>query len=93
MNLVLWLHGKHGVVRFAPYDECERLSAEQRWRAYRWEQARPVWQELAGGSLWRLGGRDGERGGACGKPDTTGALAEASTSLVDEDDAAAFEEL
>lgn len=33
-NLILWLHGPHGVVRFAPHDEADRLTAAQRWGAY-----------------------------------------------------------
>jgi len=30
-NLVIWLFGEDGTVRFAPYGEDERLSVEQRW--------------------------------------------------------------
>ena len=29
-----WLHGPHGVVRFAPHDASERLTAEERWARY-----------------------------------------------------------
>ena len=30
-NLVIWLYGKDGSVRFAPYELHERLSVEERW--------------------------------------------------------------
>lgn len=30
-NLIVWLHGKYGVVRFAPHDEADRMTAWQRW--------------------------------------------------------------
>ena len=30
-NLVVWLFGEGGYVRFAPYEEAERLSAAERW--------------------------------------------------------------
>ena len=33
-NLIVWLHGPHGVVRFAPHDEADRLSPRQRWAAF-----------------------------------------------------------
>jgi len=33
VNLVVWLFGEHGVVRVAPHDPFERLSAHQRWAA------------------------------------------------------------
>lgn len=33
-NLIVWLHGPYGVVRFAPHDEPDRLTAAQRWRAF-----------------------------------------------------------
>lgn len=51
VNLVLWLHAKHEVVRFAPYPEPERLSAVQRWNAYPWEEsgAAQVLRGLAAG--------------------------------------------
>jgi hypothetical protein len=30
-NMIVWLYGKNGVVRIAPYEPQERLSREQRW--------------------------------------------------------------
>ena len=30
-NLIVWLFGEGGYVRFAPYDEAEQLSAAERW--------------------------------------------------------------
>ena len=33
-NLIVWLHGKYEVVRFAPHDEHERLTPAQRWHLY-----------------------------------------------------------
>ena len=33
VNLVIWLHGRDGVVRIAPYALGEQLTVEQRWRA------------------------------------------------------------
>ena len=30
---MLWLHGPHGVVRFAPHDAADRLTPAQRWGA------------------------------------------------------------
>ena len=49
-NLILWLHGPHGVVRFAPHDEAERLSASQRWQAFEAERGeRSFEQAIAGG--------------------------------------------
>ena len=30
-NMVVWLYGKHGDVRIAPYDTHERLSRKERW--------------------------------------------------------------
>lgn len=38
-NLIVWLFGKHGVVRFAAHDETDRLDAQARWRAFANEQA------------------------------------------------------
>eukprot|EP00308_Calcidiscus_leptoporus_P022229 CAMPEP_0119400998 /NCGR_PEP_ID=MMETSP1334-20130426/142148_1 /TAXON_ID=127549 /ORGANISM="Calcidiscus leptoporus, Strain RCC1130" /LENGTH=355 /DNA_ID=CAMNT_0007424909 /DNA_START=89 /DNA_END=1156 /DNA_ORIENTATION=+ len=38
VNFVLWMFGKHGVVRVAPYEETERLDAMQRWGAYAEEE-------------------------------------------------------
>jgi hypothetical protein len=32
VNMVLWLFGDHGYVRFAPYDEKDQMSATERWR-------------------------------------------------------------
>ena len=33
INMVVWLFGKDGVVRVAPYEQHERLGPEQRWAA------------------------------------------------------------
>lgn len=30
-NMVVWLFGEHGYVRFAPYEEHERMSRRERW--------------------------------------------------------------
>jgi len=38
-NLIVWLHGKHEVVRFAPHDEDERLGPKSRWAAFARERA------------------------------------------------------
>ena len=38
-NLVVWLYGKHEVVRFAPHDEADRLDAQARWGAFAQERA------------------------------------------------------
>jgi len=56
VNLVVWCFAKHDVVRFAPHDERDRLSAAQRWRAYPWEQSG------AAGAVQELisGGRQGD---------------------------------
>lgn len=40
VNFVLWMFGKHGVVRVAPYEEGERLDATRRWSAYPEEEMR-----------------------------------------------------
>ena len=34
VNLIVWIHGAHGVVRFAPHDEGDRLTSTQRWAAF-----------------------------------------------------------
>ena len=46
VNLVVWCHAKHEVVRFMPYDAHEQLTAEQRWRAYDLEAHPPAWMSL-----------------------------------------------
>ena len=33
VNLIVWLFGKHGVVRVAPQDESDLLKPHQRWGA------------------------------------------------------------
>lgn len=38
-NMIVWLHGKHEVVRVAAHDEADRLSARQRWAAFGVEEA------------------------------------------------------
>mmetsp|Transcript_62219 Transcript_62219/g.122951 ORF Transcript_62219/g.122951 Transcript_62219/m.122951 type:complete len:102 (-) Transcript_62219:320-625(-) len=45
VNLIVWTFAKHGVVRFAPYSEDERLSDVERWWAYAEEQrGRSLWE-------------------------------------------------
>ena len=39
-NLIVWLMGRHDVVRVAPHEEADRLSAAQRWGAFAAERAR-----------------------------------------------------
>lgn len=39
-NLIVWLHGKHEVVRIAAHDEHDQLTAQQRWAAFGVEAAR-----------------------------------------------------
>lgn len=38
INLVVWLHGKHEVVRVAPHPLGDRLSPVERWTCYEHEQ-------------------------------------------------------
>lgn len=40
VNLIVWLHGEHGVVRFAAHDAADRLDATRRWDGHREERAR-----------------------------------------------------
>ena len=46
VNMVVWQFAQYEVVRFAPYEECERLSARQRWSAFPYERERPQWMSL-----------------------------------------------
>jgi len=34
VNLIIWLHGKHEVVRIAPYEPHEQLGPLERWSAF-----------------------------------------------------------
>ena len=43
---MVWQFAKYEVVRFAPYEECERLSARQRWSTFPYEKERPEWMKL-----------------------------------------------
>ena len=49
-NLILWLMGKHDVVRIAPHEEAERLTAEQRWGAFAREQKADSFADLVHGA-------------------------------------------